>query len=38
MFNNILREHDGTILYAIFGIQCLLVFIGFPYLINQCVN
>ena len=31
-----IAEHDGTCLYVMFGVQCCLVFLGFPFLLSQC--
>lgn len=35
---DIIKEHDSNMLYAMFGVQCLIVFIGFPFLIMQCAK
>ena len=33
----LMGEHDEKLLYAIFGIQVAFCFLGFPWLILQCV-
>ena len=36
VFRDVIKEHDATLLYVIFGFQCCVVFLGFPLLLMQC--
>ena len=36
VFENFIKENDGTLLYVVFGFQMCIVFIGFPFLLCQC--